>query len=97
MQLFGGLASGYTEFNLLVGKDFRVAKWLNFETFTGVGIIEFSSNGRYLQSGIAVGFPAVINTKFNFNKHFGFGIGCFVNFSQITFNYAVTPMFHYRF
>ena len=68
--------SGYSQFNLSIGKEFLTKDWFALEGHLGIGYFEsreqFEPNGP-IQSYGTLGFPLRIEANFDLSKHFAMG------------------------
>lgn len=74
--------SGYSEFNLTIGKAFLTKDWFALEGHLGIGYFEsserFAPNGP-VQSYGTVGFPLRIKANFYLSKHLTIGLNPNIN------------------
>lgn len=97
LNVLGGLSASYKEFNLMYGKELKIAKWMFFEGFGGIGYFNQNSNEMLIPEENTMSFPLKINTKFYFSKHFGLGINTNYSINKINNNFSTNFILHYKF
>jgi len=97
LNILGGLSANYKEYDLMYGKEFKIAKWISFEGFGGIGYFNQNSNKILIPDENAISFPVKINTKFYISKHFGLGINTNYSINKINNNFSANFIIHYKF
>jgi hypothetical protein len=100
--IIGGSNYQFHEYSLLYGRELKVANWLRFEGFAGLGYYHQQTdylNPDYenVPEGKSVSFPLRINTKFYFSKKFGMGFNTNYSINSVNNNFSTNLIFHYRF
>ena len=97
LNILGGLSASYREYNLMYGKELKLAKWISFEVFGGIGYFNQKSNKKLIPNENAISFPLKINIKFYTNKHFGLGINTNYLINKINNNFSTNLILNYKF
>ena len=97
INILGGTTASFEEYNLMYGRELKLAKWMSFEGFAGVGYYNQNSCKNAIKDDSSVSLPLKVNTKFYFNKHFGMGIMNCYTVSDLNNNFTTNLLFHYRF
>ena len=95
--ILGSSTYNFDEVSLLYGRELKVANWLSFEGFAGLGFYNQNSKESYVVDCKSVSYPIRINTKFYFNKKFGMGFNTNYSINSVNNNFSTNLIFHYRF
>ena len=97
INILGGTTASFEEYNLQYGRELKLAKWISFDGFVGIGYYNQNSSKTTVEDNRAISLPLKINTKFNFSKHFGMGIMNNYSISKLNNNFTTNLLFHYKF
>lgn len=95
--ILGNSTYNFDEISLLYGRELKVANWLSFDGFAGLGFYNQNSKNSYVADDKSVSFPIRINTKFYFNKKFGMGLNSNYSINSVNNNFSTNLIFHYKF
>lgn len=87
----------FDELSLLYGRDWKVANWLHFEGFAGLGYYNQKSETIEIADDNSVSFPLRLNSKLYFTKKFGMGINTNYSINSVNNNLSFNLLFHYKF
>jgi hypothetical protein len=97
LNVLGGTTASFEEYNLQYGRKLKLARWITFEGFTGIGYYNQNSSRSNVIDNNSLSFPLKLNTKINFSKRFGMGFMNNYSISKINNNLTTHLLFHYNF
>ena len=80
----------------MYGREVKLAKWMSFEGFAGLGYYNQNSSKNAIQDSSSMSLPLKVNTKFYFNKRFGTGIMYSYTINDVNNNFTANLLFQYR-
>ena len=97
LNILGGPTASFEEYNLQYGRQLKLANWITFEGFTGIGYYNQNSSKSNVIDHSCLSIPLKINTKINFSKRFGIGFMNNYSINKINNNFTTHLLFHYNF
>lgn len=88
-----------TEFNVLYGRNFQVAKWFSIEPNAGIGIFtkREKQDHSLVEDQAVVGFPVKLKFIYHADRRIDLGLAPIANFNSMNTNYGGALVLRYRF
>lgn len=87
----------FNQYNILYGRELKVATWFGLEGFFGIGLYNQKSKKITINNGNTVAIPIVLNFKFFPKKRFTFGFSNQYNINNFNNIYGLNLVFTHKF